>query len=925
MARDASQLKVEVVGDASKLNKTLQGVQGRMKNFGASVSRAGGTLTKFVSGPMAGAVAGLGALAKKEGERADALLDAQARTQASLETLQEYKHVADQAGVSEEFFSDATKDMSRQLASAAQGGKRASAAFDALGINIRDSNGEVRSTSELTEEAMQKLAGMENESRRAAIAQDLFKSSQQDVLAVVSQGADAIDKQRQKAHELGVVQSEEAVKSANEFRKSVEELQTKLKGMAVRIGSEVAPLLENRLVPFVENRVVPAFENIASKLKTAAEWFGQLDPKVKKIIASVAGFAAALGPVLMVVGKVVSVMGSLTGVLSAVAGAISLPVAAVGALVAGLVLAYNKSETFRGIVHDVIDAVKGFAKLIRSTLVGDLQGAHEAFSMIPEPLHDIGEAVHDAASWFRDVLPKAIDAVKETIGAFVEEAKQLWQRWGDDIMKTAESAWDAISAIVTTVVKAVKTNIEWFVAGVKELWSRFGDDILEFARETWDNVKTMVEGALQVIRGVFETFAGLFTGDWQRMWDGIKTLLAGAGKFLEGALSQLFDVLGTIAEAGLEELANLWRKVWQGLKDFVGDVVSGVVEFVKSLPGRARDALSTAWGALAGFVTRQFSGLKAAAIARVQNIVDFVGQLPAKARDVLARGWSAISGFVVRQFSGLKTAAVNRAQEIVDWFRDLPDKLIDAMGDLGGRLGGWIGDQFDQIPGVGGSGPQVSGPSGGPTMGGEMPGGSVIRKLSGYMESTGIPHRVTSTYRPGDSGYHGQRRAVDFAGLRPGWDSPALREIQRAWVPLAASGKLKELIGPIESLNYKNGRQIQYPRSTELNHKDHVHTAMAEGGVVKEPVFGVGRSGATYSFGERGPETVTPQRGSASATQDAIVAELRRQNQLLRELAGSGGNQVDITVNNPEAEPAGETVERQLKRVEAVGLFGTSP
>jgi hypothetical protein len=305
-------------------------------------------------------------------------------------------------------------------------------------------------------------------------------------------------------------------------------------------------------------------------------------------------------------------------------------------------------------------------------------------------------------------------------------------------------------------------------------------------------------------------------------------------------------------------------------------------------------------------------------------VVGFVKGLPGRARDALAGAWSAISGFVTRQFSGLRTAAVNRAQEIVDWFRDLPQKIIDAMGDLGGAVGDWVGGQFERIPGVGGGGPEVSGPSGGPQPG-EMPGGSVINKLSGYMESTGIPHRVTSTYRPGDSGYHGQGRAVDFAGMRPGWDSPALREIQRAWVPLAASGKLKELIGPIESLNYKNGRQIQYSPSTEKNHKDHVHTAMAEGGLVKEPVFGVGESGATYSFGERGPETVTPQRGGAGATNDAIVAELRRQNELLRELAGAGGNQVDITVNNPEAEPAGETVERQLKRVEAVGLFGTSP
>jgi hypothetical protein len=33
---------------------------------------------------------------------------------------------------------------------------------------------------------------------------------------------------------------------------------------------------------------------------------------------------------------------------------------------------------------------------------------------------------------------------------------------------------------------------------------------------------------------------------------------------------------------------------------------------------------------------------------------------------------------------------------------------------------------------------------------------------------------------------------------------------------------------------------------------------MAGGGIIGEPVFGVGASGRTYSFGERGPETVVP-------------------------------------------------------------------
>jgi cell wall-associated NlpC family hydrolase len=54
-------------------------------------------------------------------------------------------------------------------------------------------------------------------------------------------------------------------------------------------------------------------------------------------------------------------------------------------------------------------------------------------------------------------------------------------------------------------------------------------------------------------------------------------------------------------------------------------------------------------------------------------------------------------------------------------------------------------------------------------------------------------------------------------------------------------------------------------RLTDFAHIAHYahggHLAMANGGVIQEPVLGVGASGRTYSFGERGPETVTPGVG----------------------------------------------------------------
>lgn len=39
---------------------------------------------------------------------------------------------------------------------------------------------------------------------------------------------------------------------------------------------------------------------------------------------------------------------------------------------------------------------------------------------------------------------------------------------------------------------------------------------------------------------------------------------------------------------------------------------------------------------------------------------------------------------------------------------------------------------------------------------------------------------------------------------------------------------------------------------------------MANGGIINEPIFGIGASGKRYSFGERGAETVTPGVGASN-------------------------------------------------------------
>jgi TP901 family phage tail tape measure protein len=122
---------------------------------------------------------------------------------------------------------------------------------------------------------------------------------------------------------------------------------------------------------------------------------------------------------------------------------------------------------------------------------------------------------------------------------------------------------------------------------------------------------------------------------------------------------------------------------------------------------------------------------------------------------------------------------------------------------------------------------------------------------------------VYSDYRPGaitvtgNRSYHAVGRAVDFAPSR------ALAE----WVNRNYMAATRELITPWQSLNIQNGHRHTYSAIVEAGHdfahgNAHDHWAMRNGGTITEPIFGVGASGRTYSFGENYmPERVTPGFG----------------------------------------------------------------
>lgn len=120
----------------------------------------------------------------------------------------------------------------------------------------------------------------------------------------------------------------------------------------------------------VQVSLLPFFEMATNAMQSFKGWWDSLDQGTKSWIITIAGIAAAVGPVLVVFG---TLMGSITKIYNGIklmqsafsvvsaflaANPFVLGIAAIALLVAGVVIAYNKVKWFRDGVNTFIGGVK---------------------------------------------------------------------------------------------------------------------------------------------------------------------------------------------------------------------------------------------------------------------------------------------------------------------------------------------------------------------------------------------------------------------------------------------------------------------------------------------------------------------------------------------------------------------------------------
>lgn len=185
-------------------------------------------------------------------EQAGALQDSASAFDITTQSLQELRFAATSAGLSTGQADASLQRFQQSVAGAASGSKAQADAFRALGVNVRDSSGHVGELGDLMDGVAAGLGRIEDPTRRAQLAVDLFGRSGSRLATVLHEGEGGLAALRAELATLGGGMSGEAIDAANAYGDATDRLAVAQDALRSVLATALLPLLTTFVKKLVE-------------------------------------------------------------------------------------------------------------------------------------------------------------------------------------------------------------------------------------------------------------------------------------------------------------------------------------------------------------------------------------------------------------------------------------------------------------------------------------------------------------------------------------------------------------------------------------------------------------------------------------------------------------------------------------------------
>ena len=461
----------------------------------------------------------------------------------STDAYQEWDYVLKLAGTDMSSMSTGMKTLTNKIDDAKNGSKSAQAMFEKLGISMDDLAD--MSREDAFGAVVESMQGMADSTERAALANDLFGKSGQELTPLFNQTNELTKEQIANAERLGMVMDEESVKAAAAFKDSLTTAQGALNGFKNNLAGSFLPSVTKAMDGFTEilaGNTEEGLELINEGVNDFIEQMNEVLPTFIEIAGNI------------IVNLITGIAENLPELIPAV---VSVVLQIVDTLLDNLPMIIDAAiEIILAIAMGLIDA-------------------------LPDLIPKVVEIILTICETLLDHLPEIIEAAIQLIIALAT-----------GLIKAIPTLVTYIPQIIWAIIKGLIEGIEYMVSAGWELLKGLWRGISAAAGWLWEKISGWLSGLWNSILGFF----GIQSPSKEMAWVGemLTEGLAGgikdnADETVKAAEDMAEDVLGAVTgltsdvDVGMNAAVNATANISPAEQTFEQNVLNLLSKYLPQL------------------------------------------------------------------------------------------------------------------------------------------------------------------------------------------------------------------------------------------------------------------------------------------------------------------------------------------------------
>ena len=560
----------------------------------------------------------------------------------SSDAYQKWDYVLNLAGTDMGSMTTGLKTLTNKFDDAKNGSEGAQEMFSKLGISMEDAS--KMSREDLFQAAITGLQGMEDTTERAALANDLFGKSGQNLAPLFNQSAKATKEQMDLAEKYGMVMPEATVKASAAFQDSLTTMQGASTG------------LKNRLL----GEFLPSMTKVTDGLGKL--FVGDLSG-INDLSNGVSGFASKVGELAKKL----------------------LPI-----------VAKTLSQIVTKAVEVAPKLLASGGKML-SSIADGIKGAMPKFSsQFPQMLNN---AVRSATKALPGVLESGVQIISSLVSGALKALPKLTESIGTFIQLNLPTIAAKAGKLMLSIGKALITNLPAIVAAMFKLHRTIINSIASLAIKLIKSGLSMMKSlASGILRGVKSTVGGVLKGIWNAVKKTATTVFKQLQTVVTARMNAIKKSITTVWKAVKTWLSKTWTnikstasRVWTAVKNAVMRPINAAKSLLSGAWSAIRSAASAAWTKAKSTASTVWNAIKNAIYNPIKSAKSSLSSVVGAIKSALSNAWSNIKSKASSTWNAIKNAihkpimaAKSKVNSVVHGIKNAMGKLSSIKGKVSG-------------------------------------------------------------------------------------------------------------------------------------------------------------------------------------------------------------------------------------------------